>query len=156
MKDDRVLLCRNNDLFSREAVYQTAEGLDVSSSQAFSLHDRRLLYDDVQLVTLHSDRGLWYLLATGAAAALLLAIAIFIVALDTSMWAVALPFFIFGAAPLVSFLVRLAVGRETVTIHGRRSKAILRFSGLRKHRSREIYGQVCSLVRRAQSAGRLP
>lgn len=153
MIDERPLICRTGELFSRDTVHQSAEGLDVSSSQGFSLHERRLLYDDVELVTLHTDRGLWYLLLTGIAGALLVALAIFIVALDTDVWPIALPFFLLGVPPLIAFLIRLAVGRETVTIHGRRSKAILRFAGLRKKRAREVYGQICALVRRAQSAG---
>jgi uncharacterized integral membrane protein len=150
--DERPLICRTGELFSRDSVHQSAEGLDVSSSQGFSLHERRLLYDDVQLVTLHSDRGLWYLLVTGILGTLLVAFAIFIVAVNTEMWPLALPFFLLGVPPLIFFLLRLAVGRETVTVHGRRSKAILRFGGFRKRRAREVYGQICALVRRAQSA----
>lgn len=151
MTDERPLICRTGELFSRDTVHQSAEGLDVSSSRGFALHERRLLFDDVQLVTLHGDRGLWYLLVTGIFGALFVAFAIFIAAVNTDMWPVALPFFLMGAPAVIAFLIRLSVGREIVTIHGRRSKAILRFSGLRKRRAREVYGQVCALVRRAQS-----
>jgi len=151
MTDERPLICKTGELFTRDTVHQSAEGLDVSSSRGFALHDRRLLYDDVQLVTLHTDRGIWYLVLTGLFGATLIALAIFIVALDTDAWPVALPIFLFGLPAMLAFLFRLAVGRETVTIHGRRSKAILRFGGRKKRKARAVYGQVCSLVRRAQS-----
>lgn len=150
MTDDRPLICRTSELFSRETVHQSAEGLDVLSSHAFTVHERRLLYDDVQLVTLHVDRGVAYLVTTGLFGFLFVAFAIFIVALNTQMYIVALPFFILGLPAVVAFLVRLVTGREVVTVNGRRSKAVLRFSGLKKRQARAVYGQVCALVRRAQ------
>lgn len=152
MTDERILLCRTGELFSRDTVHQSAEGLDVLSSEAFTVNERRVLFDDVQLVTLHVDRGTWYLIATGGFGFLLVAVAIFVVALDTDMWPLALPLLLLGMPAFISFFIRLLFGREVVTVHGRRSKAVLRFSGRRKKRARELYGQICALVRKAQTA----
>ena len=44
------------------------------------------------------------------------------------------------------------MGRDVVTVFGRRSKAVLRFGSFRKQRAREVYGHVCAAVRRGQSA----
>jgi hypothetical protein len=150
MTDDRPRIARTGELFSRETVHQSAEGLDVLSSQAFTIHERRLLYDDVQLVTLHVDRGVAYLITTGVFGFFLVALSIFIVAMNTKMYLGALPFFILGLPAVFAFFMRLAVGREVVTVHGRRSKAVLRFGGFQKKKARAVYGQICSLVRRAQ------
>ena len=153
MIDDRPLICRTGELFSRETVHQAAEGLDVTSSRGFEVHERQLMFVDVHLVTLHGDRGVVYLVVTGVFGFVLLALAIFIIALDQDMLAVSIPFFVMGVPAVVAFLVRLVTGRETVTVHGRRSKAVLRFSGLRKKRAREVYGVICAAVRRGQNAG---
>jgi hypothetical protein len=150
--DDRPLVCRTSELFSRDTVHQSAEGLDVLSSRWFAVHERRLLYDDVQLVTLHLDRGVWYLVATGLFGLAFVALGVFVLAVSPTMYGISIPLLLIGIPALVAMFIRLVTGREVVTVHGRRSKAVLRFSGLRKKRARDVYGQICSLVRRAQSS----
>jgi hypothetical protein len=150
--DDRPLICRTSELFSRDTVHQSQEGLDVLTSRWFAVHERRVLYDDVQLVTLHVDRGVWYLLATGIFSLLFIALGVFVLAVSPTMYAASIPLLLLGVPALIAFFIRLVVGREAVTVHGRRSKAVLRFSGLKKKHAREVYGQICALVRRAQAS----
>ncbi|HYC93228.1 MAG TPA: hypothetical protein VEO54_28745 [Thermoanaerobaculia bacterium] len=148
---DRTLLHRSRTLLGTDATFVTADGIDVDSSQNYEVIRRRVFFDDVALVTLHRERGLAFLLTTGAFGTFFLAMAIFVVAINVEAWEVALPFFILGAPAFLAFLLRLAMGRAVVTVWGRRSRAVLRFGVFRSGKARRVYGKICSAVRRAQS-----
>ena len=148
---NRTLLRRSRTLLGTDAVFLTSDGLDVDASQNYEVILRRVFFDDVTLVTLHHERGVTFLLTTAAFGVFFLALAIFIVAVNFNAWLGALPFFILGAPSFVAFLLRLAIGRDVVTVFGRRSRAVLRFGVFRSQRAREVYGQICAAVRRAQS-----
>lgn len=148
--NERTKLCSSRTLVGSDSAFLTGDGIDLDQSVNYEVVRRRVFFDDVQLVTLHRERGLVFMLLTGAWGLLWTAIAIFIVAIDTDAWPAALFFLILGAPAVIGFLLRLALGREVVTIFGRRSKAALRFGVFRKQRARDVYGQVCAAVRRAQ------
>lgn len=148
----RTLLRRSRTIFGSDATFLTPNGLDVDSTQNYEIVRRKVFFDDVYLVTLHNERGIAYLVTTALFGAFFLGIAILIVAIDTDGWPWALPFFLVGLAFLIAFLIRVAMGRDVVSVFGRRSKAVLRFGSLRKDRARDIYGQICAAVRRGQSA----
>ncbi len=152
MSEPRKLLRRSGSLFAREAVFQTADGLEVDLTEHYEVVRRRVLYDDVSLVTYHSDRGFWYLLSTAVIGALFTLMGMYIVGLGPNTWPVSLMFFAFGIPSLILCLVRLMFGRDVITVFGRRSKAVLRFSALRRKRARAVYGEICAAVRRAQAA----
>ena len=148
---ERTLLSRSRTVFGSDSAYLADDAVDLDQSINYEVARRRVFFDDVQLVTLHRERGLWFLLLTGAWALLWIAVAIFIVAIDVDAWPYALFFLALGLPAAIAFLIRLALGRDVVTVHGRRSKIALRFSAFGKARAREAYGQVCAAVRRAQS-----
>jgi hypothetical protein len=148
--NERTKLCRSRTLVGSDTAYMTNDGIDLDQSVNYEVVRRRVFFDDVQLVTLHRERGMVFMVLAGAWGLLWTAIAIFIVAIDTDAWEAALVFLALGAPAVIGFLLRLALGREVVTIFGRRSKASLRFGVFRKQRARDVYGTVCAAVRRAQ------
>jgi hypothetical protein len=152
----RTLLHRSRTLLGTDAAFLTTDGIDVDSSQNYEVIRRRVFFDDVALVTLHRERGLAFLLTTGAFGTFFLAMAIFVVALNVEAWQVALPFAILGAPAFLAFLLRLAVGRAVVTVWGRRSRAVLRFGIFRSGKAGRVYGQICAAVRRGQNAVNVP
>jgi hypothetical protein len=149
MTEPRKVLSRWRTAASRETVYQTADGLDVESNQQYEIVERRVLFDDVLLVTLHRYVGIAYPLVTGLFAAFFIGIGILILSINVDSWIAAAIFGAIGAPFLIALLLRVMFGVDVITVFGRRSKAILRF-GLRKKRAREVYGQVCAAVRNAQ------
>ena len=154
MSEPRRFLCRSGTAFSREAVYQAGDGLEIDMSEHFEVVRRRVLYDDVRLVTIHSDRGVWYLVITALIGVLFSLMGMYIVGSGPHMWPLSIMFFVFGIPGLWMFLVRMMFGRDIITIFGRRSKAVLRFTALRQRRARKVYGEICAAVRRAQAPPR--
>jgi len=136
-------------LVARETAYVTADAVEVDSSEFFELVRRRVLFDDIRLVTLHRMRGTAYLLVTGIFALFLTTIAGVIAAIGGDAWAAALVFFMFAALPLTLFILRLTFGVDVVTVFGRRSRVALRFQ-YRKERAREVYGMLCASAYNAQ------
>ena len=149
---ERTKLCSSRTLVGSDTAYLTADGIDLDQSVNYEVVRRRVFFDDVQLVTFHRERGLVFLLLTGAWGLLWTAIAIFIVAINSKAWPAAMFFLALGGPAAIAFLLRLALGREVVTVFGRRSKESLRFSMFRKQRARDAYGTVCAAVRRAHYA----
>lgn len=149
---ERILLNRARTPLGMDTAYLTPDGIDVDASQAYEVTRRRVLFEDVSLVTLHHERGIAFLITTGAFGTFFLALAILMIAVNLDVWPVALPFFAVGLPLFVAFLLRLAMGRSVVTVFGRRSRAVLRFGIFRSARAREVYGQLCAAVRRARNA----
>jgi hypothetical protein len=145
---NRTLLGKFASLAARNAIYETPEGFVVETRAGYDVTERRVLYDDVLLVTMHRRYGVAYLVVTG-----LITLFFVVLALTTyrsvpegaAAWIVAA----FGLPSLISFLVRALFGVETITIFGRRSKAAIGFR-FRKQRAREVYERICLLVRNAQ------
>jgi hypothetical protein len=151
MTPQRTLLCRSRTFTGNEAAFLTPDGVDIDSGEHYEVIRRRVLFDDVHMVTLHTDRGLAFMILNGLLGGFFVALAVFIVSINFNAWLGALPFFIIGIVPFTGFLIRLAVGRTNVTVFGRRSRAVLRFGSFRKARARAVYGQLCAAVRRAQA-----
>lgn len=149
MNGTRKLVGKSATFGIRQRVYQTADGFDVEMREQYEVMQRRVLFDDVQLVTIHRRLGPLYLILMGSIATLFIFIAILIVAVDVNDWPGAMVPAVMGLPFLIPFLVRLAFGQEVITIFGRRSKAEVRFS-IRKRLARETYGKICAAVREAQ------
>jgi hypothetical protein len=145
----RKLLGRSRTVGSRSAVYQTDDGLDVEVNEQYDVVQRRVLFDDVMMVTIHRQVGGLYLAITGLLAFVFGGLALLILSLNFDAWPAALFFGILGAPFLLAFLTRLFLGLDVVTVFGRRSKAALHF-GLRKKKARETYNALCAAVRDAQ------
>ncbi|MFL6245032.1 MAG: hypothetical protein ACJ74H_03335 [Thermoanaerobaculia bacterium] len=146
--EPRKLIGKASSLGGRSAIYQVHDGLEIDTSEQYDIVQRRVLFDDVLMVTIHREKGVLYLLITGALAAFFLGFAAMIVSVDVNDWPGAAVFVVFGFPALLAFLIRLFLGVDVVTIFGRRSKASVRFS-LRKRRARQVYGAICAAVRTA-------
>lgn len=144
----RKLLGKSRTFGSRAEIYQAGDGLEIETNEQYDIVQRRVLFDDVTMVTLHRELGVVYLLLTGMLALFFLGIALTILSINVDAWQAALIFGIFGAPAFFGFFIRLFFGVDVVTIFGRRSKADLRF-GLRKRRARQTYGTICAAVRTA-------
>ncbi|HEX7809508.1 MAG TPA: hypothetical protein VF608_12300 [Thermoanaerobaculia bacterium] len=146
----RTRISRWATISTREFVYQTPEGIEVDSSEQFELIRRRVLYEDVRLVTYHRERGFAFLFATGILTAFFIAIGVVISSIGgNDSWVAALIFFLIGLPALLAFMMRLIWGVDVITVFGRRSMAIIRIR-LRKQRARELYGMICASARNAQ------
>jgi len=147
--ETRKLLGKSRTLGSRALIYQGADALEIEVNEQYEVVEKRVLFDDVLMVTIHRELGALYLAITALIALLFLGIAILIVSISVNAWPAAIVFGAFGLPALISFLVRLFLGIDIVTVFGRRSKTDLRFA-LRKQRAREVYGTICAAVRNAQ------
>ena len=152
----RTLLRRSRTVVGSDAAFLTDNGIDVESTQNYEVVRRKVFFDDVYFVTLHRERGVGFLIVNGLFGAFFLGIAIMIVAIDSKSWLWAMPFLAIGLAFTIAFAIRLAVGRNVVTVFGRRTKAILRFRAFQNEKSRAVYGQICAAVRRAQGPETTP
>lgn len=147
---NRTLIGKYSSLVSREAIYETPDGFDVETREGYDVIERRVLFSDVMLVTLHRHYGTAYLLTTG-----LISLFFFVIAVTAygsfpqNGDVAAMVILAFGVPSALSFLLRAAFGVDRITIYGRRSKATVGFR-LRKARARRSYERICTLVRNAQ------
>ncbi len=144
----RTLLGRNTSLASRQAVYETADGVEVESTEQYELSRRRVLFEDVLLVTYHRETGWPVVVANIFVFLVFFMIGGSIIAANGSVPA-ALIVAAFGVPSLLLILVRLTLKVDVVTLFGRRSKAAIRFP-FRKQRARETYGHLCARARQIQ------
>lgn len=140
------LLGKSRSFGSRSTIYQATDALEVEVNEQYEVVEKRVLYDDVMMVTIHREVGVAYMVVMGIVAAFFLGIAILIVSISIDAWPAAAIFGFFGVPALLAFLVRLFLGVDVVTVFGRRSKTDLHFA-LRKNRAREVYGLICAAVR---------
>ncbi|HUP59482.1 MAG TPA: hypothetical protein VNA69_03585 [Thermoanaerobaculia bacterium] len=147
----RKLLAKWSGGASRERVYELADSFEIETNEHYEITRRRVYFDDVQLVTIHRERGTLYLVFTGLAAAGFAGLFALIVGFGGIAAVPAASIFgVIALALLIAFLLRAILGVDIVTIFGRRSKALLRFR-VRKERAREMYEHVCAVVREAQN-----
>lgn len=149
MTDNRTYLGKASSVAARYRVYLTTDGFDVDSREQYDIIQRRVLFDDVQLVTLHREPGVFSLAATGVLTLIFATIVITILVYNIDSWVVALIVGALGLPFMIAFILRLVFGYEVITIFGRRSKAVLHF-GLKKQRARQTYGKICAAVLEAQ------
>jgi len=143
----RVFLGGNYGFAGRQRVYGTAEALEVDENEGWDVRRRRVFYDDILLVTYHRYLGWAFLLITGLAAGLFGLIGLGVAfAEPASGISVGL---VFAFPFALAFLLRLIFRVDVVTVYGRRTKAVIKFS-FRKARAREVFDFVCELARRAQ------
>jgi hypothetical protein len=143
----RKLLGRNAGVMSRETVYETADAIESESNEGYEVTRKRVLFEEVVLVTIHREVGLPYVITMAVATVIFGGIAL----LAGKEPAFAITFSILALPFFVGFVVRLLLKLDYVSVFGRRSKAAMRFS-LRKRRAREVYGRICSRALEVQRA----
>jgi hypothetical protein len=147
----RERLGRSTSMATRDAVYLADDGFEVESREYAEIVERRVLFDDIQLVTYHQEIGTAYVLITLGFALLFLIPAIGLAIMNDDGWIPAIFLGAFGVPALIAAFVRLIFRVDVIMIFGRRSKAVMRFA-LRKSKARETYDRVCAAVRQAQGS----
>lgn len=143
----RKRLGRNVGTMTRETVFETADAIETESREGYDVTRKRVLFEEILLVTIHRELGVLYVTLTAALTITFAGVAF----LSRSVEGVAI---FFGILTLIFFIacaVRLATRVDFVSVFGRRSKAVMRFS-LRKRRAREVYGRICSRALEVQRA----
>jgi hypothetical protein len=143
----RKLLGRNAGVMLRETVYETADAIECEAREGYDVSRKRVLFEEVLLVTIHREVGTLYVMTMAAAAVIFAGVAL----LARREPAFAIPFGILALPFLIGCVVRLVLKLDYVSVFGRRSKAVMRFS-LRKRRAREVYGRICSRALEVQRA----
>jgi hypothetical protein len=134
----------------RIRVYRTAEALEIDQMEYYNIRRRRVFFDEVQLVTLHTRRGM-------VAGAVLWGIAALLVGISTAGAARSgsLPVFLaITAALALGSLASLLLPVWTVTVFGKRTRARIRFR-LRGGKARRVYDEICRTVAEAQEEAAL-
>jgi hypothetical protein len=143
----RTLLGKRADAFSRESVYELPDGLETESREGYDVSLRRVLFEDVLLVTYHRELGRALVIAMAIVAAVFIGMGVVLRAMGEGMAALWIGVF---SLPFLSILIfRLIFRVDVVSVFGRRSKASLHFA-VRKQRAREIYDHICERVAAAQ------
>ena len=146
----RKKIGRNVGLMTREVIFDTPDAIEVESREGYEVTRRRVLYEEVLLVTFHRTLGTPYVVFMAVMTSLFGGLAlIFFLSLHELGFAIA--FSIVTLPLLIALVIRLALKLDFVTVFGRRSKAVIRFP-FRKRRAREVYGAICSRTLEVQRA----
>jgi hypothetical protein len=139
--------------FGRESVYELPDGIEIESTENYEVIRRRVLFEDVLLITYHREIGFWFVLLNGLVGAFFLLMGVVIVSVQRSgsVWPFLTPWLVMAFPFLLAASLRAILGVEVISIFGRRSKAQIRIT-FRKQRAREIYGRILARVRQAQRA----
>lgn len=137
--------------FGRESVYELPDGIEIESTENYEVIRRRVLFEDVLLVTYHREIGFWFILLNCLVGGLFLFIGVAIVSAQRSgsVWPYLTPWLVIAFPFLLAAALRAILGVEVISIFGRRSKAQIRFT-IRKRRARAIYGRILARVRQTQ------
>ena len=143
----RKQIGRNVGAMTRELIFETTDAIEVESREGYEVTRKRVLYEEVLLVTFHRAVGLPYVISVGLVGLIFGTVALIAIrepAVSITFGLLALPF-------LTACVVRLVLKLDFVTVFGRRSKAVIRFA-VRKRRAREVYGRICSRTMEVQRA----
>jgi hypothetical protein len=146
----RKLLGTASNLATRVRVYLAEDAVEIDEIEGYSGTRKRVLFDEVLLVTLDRRRRMGSLLIWGAPALFFTAIA-GIGSRSAPLAGALMLMALLGGPFWLGFLAHLAFGVDHVTVFGKRSTAQIRFS-LRKRRAREVFALLTNRARDAQRA----
>lgn len=142
----RKYLGTAHNLAERVRVYWTDEGLEVDSSEGYEIRRTRVSFDEVLLVTLHSQLGgvlSWLILGLAGLVGL---VGMVLYRSEPSAsrgsMVVALGLALIGA-------VLFVIPQWVVTVFGRRTRARLKIR-LRERKARDLFASICQAVDEAQ------
>jgi hypothetical protein len=144
----RIHLGTRTGLSFVHKVYRTPDAIEVDEIEGVDVTRRRVLLEEVQLVTYHHAYGVAFVLTLTALSVVFTVLSGLIALGDRAIALVV--FALTGLPSLVLLGLRLALGIDVLTVHGLRTRAEVHF-WLRKGRGREIYRQVCQLARERQT-----
>jgi hypothetical protein len=150
----RRLLGSTSTLATRMRVYLTDGAIEVDEIEGYTGTRKRVLFDEVLLITLDRRRRISTLVASAALAVLFMGVAGAVSSANgTPSSVVAAVTIIIGSPFWLWFLLHLFLGIDCVTVFGKRTQAQMHFV-LRKRRARSIFAQLCELVGQVQEAER--
>ena len=145
----RRYLGRAQSLSERVRTYWTEEALEVDRVDNYEIRRRRVFFDEILLVTLHTTRGV---LVSILPLTLALVCAVAALASSAGDEASASRFFWVLAAFFVAFAAGAAlVPVWVVTVYGKRTRARMHFR-MRQTKAREVYAEICRAAADAQRA----
>jgi len=147
----RTLLGTASDVVTRVRVYLTDDAVEIDEIEGYNGVRKRVLFDEVLLVTLDRRRRLQSLLVWGGLTLLFSmpgTIAAF-TAGDRAQQVGLVMIAVMGGPFFAGFLVHVAAGTDHVTVFGKRTIAQMRFV-LRKRRAREVFALLRDRVRTSQ------
>src|SRR5438445_7847217 len=108
-----------NDLATRQVIYQTDYALEIDEIDQFEVARRRVYFDDILLVTMHSRVGIAFVVTMAVFFLLFIAIA---AALQSDHENTAAMWFAGVSAPfLLALFTRVLLKQDVITVYGRRS-----------------------------------
>jgi hypothetical protein len=143
----RTLLGTTSGLSSFSRVYRTPDAVEVDEIEGTDLTRRRVLLEEVLLVTHHREYGTAFVVTMLAVLTASGAMSAFIAAVELSAGLVV--FAVSGLPALLALAFRLVFGLDVVTVFGRRTRTRLHFSA-RKARAREVFRLLCRQARERQ------
>jgi hypothetical protein len=144
----RTLLGTTSGLSSFSRVYRTADAVEVDEVEGTDVTRRRVLLEEVLLVTHHREYGTAFVVTMLAVLTVFGGISAIAATVDLTVGLVLFGFT--GLPPLLALAFRLVLGLDVVTVFGRRTRATVHFS-VRKARAREVYLLLCRMARERQA-----
>ncbi|MEA2560988.1 MAG: hypothetical protein QOH06_2492 [Acidobacteriota bacterium] len=147
LRHPRRYLGRAQTLSERVRTYWTDEALEVDRADNYEIRRRRVFFDEILLVTLHSTRGV-------LVSILPLFLALFFVIMALALRDEPDASRVFWL--LAAFFVASAVGAAlapvwVVTVYGKRTRARMHFR-MRQRKAREVYAEIAQAAADAQRA----
>jgi membrane protein implicated in regulation of membrane protease activity len=144
----RTLIGRNFGFGTRERVFESEDAIEVDATDQYELSRKRVLFEDVALITYHREYGWAFLSVQTFVAIVFLAIAEVTYAAGGG-WIPAMIISVFALPSIVAIFLRVTLQVDVISIFGRRSRATIRFS-FQKKKARELYGRLCHRTRQMQ------
>jgi hypothetical protein len=149
----RRKLGRTSSIGKREVIFLTAEAIECDSSDQFHLAQRRVLFEDAELLTLHRQTDKLFITVTGIVALLTLVGggALYI---NTREIVVAFTPLLIGVVFAALAIFRLTLKPSVITVFGKRSTIAIRFT-INHAQARATYQELQTVIHAAQQRERL-
>lgn len=145
----RKLLGTASNWFTRVRVYLADDAVEVDEIEGYTGTRKRVLFDEVVLLTLDRRRRLATVGFHAAFGSFFAAVGVFAAMVShlSGAWIAGAP----GIPFWLLLLLHLVTGVDQVTVFGKRTTAQMRFS-LRKRRARDVFALLRDRVREAQGS----
>jgi hypothetical protein len=144
----RLFLGRRRGFSGQQRTYRTPDYIEIDDVEGYDVTRRRIFYDEILLVTLHTTVAWLLAIGVGTLGGVLGLACLPLISESKGAGAL---LFLCTAAPLLALAVLLlARPFGVVTVFGKRTRTQMEF-WWRKGRARETYLLVCRLARERQS-----
>ena len=128
-------------------MFRTDAAIEIDQMDHFEVRRKRVFFDDILLVTHHREVDTTFLIVNAVIAVLFWTFAVFFLIIGERAGVIA--FSCLAAPSTIAFILRLTLRVDVVTVFGRRSKAVLRYS-FRKRFARETFADISARAAAAQ------